>query len=632
MRFKKRCLQTPQTLSIKFRRSNTKTFHLTHPTIMGAGASAMAPAYAPVLGDNYDPDKLNDLIQAGITRINRLTEELAFTNSSVRLLSNQLGVQLVRSEYSELQQRFSEWESAGDRKRKLKLRQIQARFVYPKVLFCSDMSGFSRICKEEGILHFLSLVKMMQSIMLPLLEARGGQLVKVAADNLFVIFEDPKQAVRAAWDCKTAAGAFSKGKKANDSIKMSIGIAMGDMWVVEGADVFGDAAHVAFKLGEDISSKEVLIGPNVYNSLGPEDYIYEEREEDIAGVMTSYYKVDTKGAWPTPPMPERIRPVINPPINSEEPLDFVTLLARRQGCERQEDKHKVDVLMHKRFTQRKAVLVVEMHEQAEISAREGVLAYISQVLRMKKICSSSVADWRGKTVRAVDTKVVGQVFALFDNPADAVACALECTHDCHNEPFDLACGIGFSNVLNLDACNVFGDAVNMAFKLGEDVAGEDEVLATENVIKAIQQSDGHLVLAPQSASLDQSMTSDNGGTSQVMVSLADTRSVTLSGVTIPHWNLSISARNAKKMTAANAKSSTGATVSKARKKINVERPKLAMKGVGSRVSTLNGMTDGVWAPGTNKHLDHGQDQSEVTAQNRGQFMVSAMTPRSVNDE
>mgnify|MGYP001249414314 CR=1 FL=1 len=596
---------------------------------MGAGASAMAPVYAPVLGDNYDPDKLNDLIQAGITRINRLTEELAFTNSSVRLLSNQLGVQLVRSEYSELQERFAEWESAGDRKRKLKLRQIQARFVFPKVLFASDMSGFSRICKEEGILHFLSLVKMMQSIMLPLLEARGGQLVKVAADNLFVIFEDPKQAVRAAWDCKTAAKAFSKGKIANDSIKMSIGIAMGDMWVVEGADVFGDAAHVAFSLGEDISSKEVLIGPNVYNALGPDDYKYEARETDIAGVMTTYYNLETKGAWPKPPMPERIRPVINPPINSEEPLDFVTLLARRQGCERPEDKHKVDVLMHKRFTQKKAVLVVEMHEQAEISRRDGVLSYISQVLRMKRICGSSVADWRGKTVRAVDTKVVGQVFALFDNPADAVSCALECVHDCHNEAFELACGVGFTDVLNLDACNVFGDAVNMAFKLGEDVAGENEVLATSNVINAIRQQKGNLVLEPSTNSLDASMNSQQEDNAQVLVSLADTRSVTLSGVTIPHWNLELNARNCKKLTLANQKHTEGGgiVISKARKKASVQKPKQAMHNLQSRVSTMNSMTGGSWEPGAKGHLDHGVEKSEETSKDRGKFLVSALTPR-----
>ena len=579
----------------------------------------MAPVYAPPLGEKYDPDLLNNLIQAGITRMNRLTEELAFTNSSIRLLSNQLGVQLVRSEYAELQERFTDWESASERDKKTKLRQIQARFVRPKVLWCSDMSGFSRICKEEGILHFLSLVKMMQSIMLPLLEARGGELVKVAADNLFVVFEDPKQAVRAAWDCKTAAARFSAGKRANDSIKLSIGIAMGDMWVIEGADVFGDAAFTAFKLGEDISSKEVLIDQTVYECLAPTDYHYERREEEIAGVMTPYYKLDTRGSWPVPPMPERIRPVINPPINSEEPLDFVTLLARRQACTRSEDQHKVDVLMHKRFTQLRAVLIVEMHNQGEISRQDGVLSYIAQVLRMKTICSSKVQDWRGKTVRAVDTKVVGQVFALFESPHDAVACALECVHDCQKESFDLACGIGYTNVLNLDACNVFGDAVNMAFKLAEDVADGDEVLVTRNVIDAINQLPQHLM---------------EGSASDILVSLADERTVTLSGVTIPHWNLAIaSGRDAKRLTEAKHKAPTSATyANKKRKDVNIKKNLASIK---NSVRTMNRMTAGEWSPrvtssaqsATENAIAHGYDDSERTARANGEYMVTAMTPR-----
>ena len=607
---------------------------------MGTGASAMAPVYAPPLGDKYDPDVLNSLVQAGISRMNRLTEELAFTNSSIRLLSNQLGVQLVRSEYTELQARFNEWELASERDKKTKLRQIQARFVRPKVLWASDMSGFSRICKEEGILHFLSLVKMMQSIMLPLLEARGGELIKVAADNLFVVFDDPKQAVRAAWDCKTAAKRFSAGKRANDSIKLSVGIAMGDMWVIDGADVFGDAAHIAFKLGEDISSKEVLIEESVYNCLGPNDYLYDRREEDIAGVMTTYYKLETRGAWPIPPMPERIRPVINPPINSEEPLDFVTLLARRQGCSRNEDKRKVDVLMHKRFTQKKAVLIVEMHNQGEISRRDGVLAYISQVLRMKKICRSSVQDWRGKTVRAVDTKVVGQVFALFDSPQDAVACALECVHDCHSENFELACGIGYSAVLNLDACNVFGDAVNMAFKLAEDVADGDEVLVTENVIKNMRRSSqgNNLFITPQLEKLSSPPSSPAGAgggdalpegeDDGIRVSLDDSRSVTLSGVTIPHWNLrTANSRDSKKLTDLNHSAPVSATYANTKRKDVAEKAHDLLDKIKSEVHSLNSMTHGEWTPRQKNGIAHGQERSEAAAMNNGQYMVSAMTPR-----
>lgn len=50
------------------------------------------------------------------------------------------------------------------------------------------MSGFSRISKAEGILHFLALVKMMQNICLPIIQQNGGELVKIVGDNIFAIF------------------------------------------------------------------------------------------------------------------------------------------------------------------------------------------------------------------------------------------------------------------------------------------------------------------------------------------------------------------------------------------------------------------------------------------------------------
>lgn len=81
------------------------------------------------------------------------------------------------------------------------------------------MSGFSRATKEEGILYFLANVKQMQGICVPIMQARGGTLIKVVADNLFVMFSDPVQAVHAAADCIEAVIAYSNGRRKNEQIK-----------------------------------------------------------------------------------------------------------------------------------------------------------------------------------------------------------------------------------------------------------------------------------------------------------------------------------------------------------------------------------------------------------------------------
>ena len=81
------------------------------------------------------------------------------------------------------------------------------------------------------------------------------------------------------------------------------------------------------------------------------------------------------------------------------------------------------------------------------------------------------------------------------------------------EHFEVAMGVGFTEILDLDACNAFGDAVNMAFKLGEDVAKGNEILITENVKSAMQ------------------------GVNNFPFRMEDSRSVELSGIEIPHFNV-----------------------------------------------------------------------------------------------
>ena len=61
-------------------------------------------------------------------------------------------------------------------------------------------------------------------------------------------------------------------------------------------------------------------------------------------------------------------------------------------------------------------------------------------------------------------------------------------YECRNLPCKIAMGIGYSEVLDLDACNAFGDGVNMAFKLGEDTAEAGEILFTNNILPQLPKS------------------------------------------------------------------------------------------------------------------------------------------------
>ena len=93
------------------------------------------------------------------------------------------------------------------------------------------------------------LIKQMQSICLPILSRYGGTLLKVEADDLFVLFPTAAFAVQAAAACIAATKAFSATKaRKNDKIILSCGIIDGPMWHIPHLDAFGETVEVCAQL------------------------------------------------------------------------------------------------------------------------------------------------------------------------------------------------------------------------------------------------------------------------------------------------------------------------------------------------------------------------------------------------
>jgi len=67
--------------------------------------------------------------------------------------------------------------------------------------------------------------------------------------------------------------------------------------------------------------------------------------------------------------------------------------------------------------------------------------------------------------------------ATFPSVSNALSAAAEMTKAPIGE-VNLCVGIGYGRILQLDD-DLFGDEVNVAYKLGEDVAGPGEVLVSE---------------------------------------------------------------------------------------------------------------------------------------------------------
>ena len=138
--------------------------------------------------------------------------------------------------------------------------RIVERFGATRAVLVSDMSGFSRLTREHGIVHFLSMVHRMRRMGRDAVEAQGGTLLKHEADNLLAIFDTPDAAVRAALGLHHACERDALGRPEHEVVRVGVGIGWGPVLDLDGHDVYGHEVNLASKLGEDVAEpREILL-------------------------------------------------------------------------------------------------------------------------------------------------------------------------------------------------------------------------------------------------------------------------------------------------------------------------------------------------------------------------------------
>lgn len=170
---------------------------------------------------------------------------------------------------------------------------VWSNFGVERAVFVLDMSGFSKLTRRYGLVHFLSMVRRMQQVTLPIVQNHGGQNIKYDADNLFATFASTREALKAALDIKEA---FQQGNEITDDsrdIHVSIGIDKGRILLIPGKDLFGDAVNIAAKLGEDLAEKdEVLLSAAAASDLSDgHSWHLEHRSYHVSGLTIEAYAV-----------------------------------------------------------------------------------------------------------------------------------------------------------------------------------------------------------------------------------------------------------------------------------------------------------------------------------------------------
>ncbi len=150
-----------------------------------------------------------------------------------------------------------------------------------------------------------------------------------------------------------------------------------------------------------------------------------------------------------------------------------------------ERRPAIEHMLLETFQRRKAVLALDLSGFTLSVRRDGILAYLCQIRRMHKLTRPLVLAHGGSVVK----NEADNLLAVFDNVSDAVAAALAMAQASATEgvapALSFSVGIDVGDILLIDQVDCFGDAVNLAYKLGEDIAQPGEVLLTRQAQSAV---------------------------------------------------------------------------------------------------------------------------------------------------
>jgi adenylate cyclase len=168
------------------------------------------------------------------------------------------------------------------------------------------------------------------------------------------------------------------------------------------------------------------------------------------------------------------------PGAAESRAEFEALL--NELIERPYEREEIERRIEERFSQRKAVMVLDMSGFSRTTQIRGIVPYLLMIHQMRLLSTPIVEQQRGTVVKTE----ADNLFCLFDAVEDALAAGREIMQalDTANLllPSDLelyaSIGIGYGAILKVDEDHIAGNEVNLASKLGEDVAGRREILLT----------------------------------------------------------------------------------------------------------------------------------------------------------
>jgi class 3 adenylate cyclase len=181
-------------------------------------------------------------------------------------------------------------------------------------------------------------------------------------------------------------------------------------------------------------------------------------------------------------------------MTSRPSKKFHELLLNFSQNEESEERHRIEATLWNEFGAEVAVFVLDMSGFSLLTRKYGIVHYLSMVRRMQLTTEPIVKSYGGSMIKYE----ADNCFAVFPDPLSAVHAAIAMQHafDAENlltsDELDIhiSCGIDYGKILVVGHKDCFGDPVNRASKMGEDVANAGEILITGEAMQMIPPEAG----------------------------------------------------------------------------------------------------------------------------------------------
>ena len=173
---------------------------------------------------------------------------------------------------------------------------------------------------------------------------------------------------------------------------------------------------------------------------------------------------------------------------------FQELLLNYSQTEESDERQKIEETLWGEYGAEYAVFVLDMSGFSLLTRKHGIVHYLSMVRRMQLTTEPIVKSYGGMMIKYE----ADNCFAVFPDPLSAVNSAIAMQHAFTAEnlltsddlDIHISCGIDYGKILIIGHEDCFGEPVNRASKIGEDIAAAGEIIVTKEAMDLIPSEAG----------------------------------------------------------------------------------------------------------------------------------------------